>query len=231
MPTPTRERVSARRTSSSLSANGLARELRLQPRLGGEEPALGHERGDRLPRVLEVGRGRRGVGGARGAAVAHAAPEVELPRRLISTPPWRPEPSPDSLPPPRASTSTDGYSFAPAELGVEQRLLDARRADAQIRVVGDRFGDRRRQLVVVERGEPVVGDDAPRRRRSRSTSAARRTVGIASSLIAAASGGFFSAHRADRQDRGGTHAVRARRRDDHAKRRESHHASPFSAPG
>ena len=140
-------------------ANGLARRLDLQPGLGGEEPALGHERRNRLSRVLEVRLRRRGLRGARRPAVAHAAPEVELPGR-----------GEDAALDARAVA---GQLAAAAreeidrrvelrarQLGVELRLLDARGADAQIGVVRDRFGDRRRQLIVVERREPVVGHRA-----------------------------------------------------------------------
>ena len=79
LPTPTCSRDSARRTSASWSATVLRASFRLQRRFRREEPALGDERGERLARVFVIGRGRQGVGGGRGAAVAHAAPEIESP--------------------------------------------------------------------------------------------------------------------------------------------------------
>ena len=48
----------------------------------------------------------------------------------------------------------------PRKLGVEQRLLDTRGADAEIGVVSDGFGDRGRQLIVAEPREPVIGHHA-----------------------------------------------------------------------
>ena len=205
LPTPTRDRVSASRTSSSLSRMVRARDLGLQAGLGGQEPALGDERGDRLARVLEVGLRRRGVGRGRGAAVSHAAPEVELPRhrerralqaRAVAR----------HLAAAAREQVDRRIELGAGELGVEQRLLDARRADAQVGVVGDGFGDGGGQLIVVERGEPVV---RARRRHPRpppSTAPAPCTVGSASSLIAAVSGGFFSTH-AERHDRAASPAA------------------------
>ena len=42
------------------------------------------------------------------------------------------------------------------KFGVELRLLDSRGSDSQIGVVSDGLGNRRRQLIVVERGHPVI---------------------------------------------------------------------------
>ena len=61
-------------------SNRPARDFGLQPGLGGQEPALGHERGHRLAGVLEIQPGGIGVGSSGGAAVSHPPPEVELPR-------------------------------------------------------------------------------------------------------------------------------------------------------
>ena len=136
-------------------ANGLAGRLDLQPGLGGEEPALGHERRDRLARVLEVGGRRRGLRGARRPAVAHPAPQVELPGR-----------GEDDALESRAVAHLGAavrkqigrrVQLRARKLGVELRLLDARGADAQVGVVRHGFGDRRSQLIVVERRQPVVG--------------------------------------------------------------------------
>ena len=78
MPTRSRSRASAESRSRAFSICSAS--VLLQPRLDREDPALGHERGDRLPRVfgveprglvLHLGRSRHG---------AHAAPEVDLPR-------------------------------------------------------------------------------------------------------------------------------------------------------
>ena len=49
-----------------------------------------------------------------------------------------------------------GVQLRAGKFGVELRLLDSRGTDAQIGVVGDGLGDRRRQLIVVERRHPVV---------------------------------------------------------------------------
>ena len=43
---------------------------------------------------------------------------------------------------------------------MEQCLFDSRRADPQIGIVGESFSHQRRQLLVLEPGEPVVGDRA-----------------------------------------------------------------------
>src|SRR4030095_12094996 len=51
----------------------------LHPRLGGEEPALRHQRGHRLARVLGVERGGYVLGSRRLAPRAYAPPQVELP--------------------------------------------------------------------------------------------------------------------------------------------------------
>ena len=61
--------------------DGLACRLDLQSSLGGEEPALGHDRRNRLSRVLEIRLRRCGLRGARRPAIAHPSPEVELPGR------------------------------------------------------------------------------------------------------------------------------------------------------
>ena len=116
--------------------NGLACRLDLQPGLGGEEPALGHERRNRLPRVLEVRLRRRGLRGARRPAVAHAAPEVELPgggedaaldARAVA----------GQLAAAAREDIGRRLQLRPGKFRVEQRLLDARGADAQIGVVSD----------------------------------------------------------------------------------------------
>ena len=81
------------------------------------------------------------------------------------------------------------------ELGMELRHFDARSPDAQVGVVRDGFNDRRRQLVVMELHEPVVGDLA-RARARRGPLRGDCDVGIARALMAAASGGFFRMHAA-----------------------------------
>ena len=65
-----------------VGTNGLACCLNLQSRLGGEEPALGHERRNRLSRVLEIRLRRAGLRAARRPAIAHPSPEIELPVRV-----------------------------------------------------------------------------------------------------------------------------------------------------
>ncbi len=57
----------------------------------------------RLARSSRPGRSARG-------------PRGRASQVTVSRAPWIPELSPDNLPPPRASKSTDGYSFAPASL-------------------------------------------------------------------------------------------------------------------
>ena len=95
--------------------NGLAGRLGLQPRLGGEEPALGHQRRNRLSRVLEIRLRRRGLGGACRPAVAHSAPEVELPGCVEDTA-LEARAVAGQLAATTCQESTDGYSFAPASL-------------------------------------------------------------------------------------------------------------------
>ena len=100
-----------------------------------------------------------GVGRCRGAAVPDAAPEVELPAQGD-------RPSLNTRAVSRhlgaaAREEVDRRIELRTRLpGVEHRLLDACRADAQVGVVGDRLGDGGVQLLVVERDEPVVGDHA-----------------------------------------------------------------------
>ena len=173
-------------------ANGLACRLDLQPGLGGEEPALGHECRNRLSRVLEIRLRRRGLRGARRPAVAHAAPEVELPGRGEDAA-LEARAVPGQLAAATREEIDRRVQLRPRQFGVEQRLLDTRGAHAQIGVVRDGFGDRRRQLIVVERREPVVGHRRRRRRLPPSTARASAAAGSACSLMAAASGGFFSA--------------------------------------
>ena len=140
-------------------ANGLACRLDLQPGLGGEEPALGHERRNRLSRVLEIRLRRRGLRGARRPAVAHAAPEIELPGRGEHAA-LEARAVAGQLAAAAREDIDRRVQLRPGQLGVELRLLDTRRAHAQVGVVRDGLGDRRRQLIVVERREPVVGDGA-----------------------------------------------------------------------
>ena len=102
-----RERVSASRTSSSPSRMVPRATSACKPGFDGEKPALGDERGERLPRVLEIRLRRRGVGGA-AARPYRTRPQRSSSQFTDSTPPCSPELSPDILPPPRARRSTDG---------------------------------------------------------------------------------------------------------------------------
>ena len=71
--------------------------------------------------------------------------------------PCRPELSPDILPPAaREYPPTD--TARSREPGKENRLLDAGRSHAEVRIVRQRFDDRFGQLIVAEPGEPVVRD-------------------------------------------------------------------------
>ena len=80
LPTPMRERASARRTSSSPSPNRCPRQLRLQARLRREKPVLGDAP---PPSTAARTRSRRSAARASKVAaarrIAHASPEIELP--------------------------------------------------------------------------------------------------------------------------------------------------------
>ena len=139
--------------------NGLACRLDLQPRLGREEPALGHERRNRLSRVLEIRLRRRRLSGARRPAVAHPAPEVELPLRgedaaLHARAVAR------QLAAAAREQIDRRVQLRPRKLGVELRLLDTRGGHAKIDVVSDGFGHRRGQPVVFEPREPAIDRSA-----------------------------------------------------------------------
>ena len=187
-----RARSSARRTSSSLARMVSRAASTCSPASVARNQLLATSAAIDCRAYSKSACRRRGLRGARRPAVAHAAPEVELPGR-----------GEDAALDARAVA---GQLAAAAreeidrrielrarQLGVELRLLDARGADAQIGVVRDRFGDRRRQLIVAERREPVVGDRRRRRRLAPSTARASAASGSACSLMAAASGGVFSA--------------------------------------
>ena len=131
-----------------------------KPRLGGEEPALGDERGERLARVLGVERGR---------AVLVAAP----PRARRARGPKGRAPSSANTPTPSRPLRVAAHRAAAAreqvhlrverragELDVGRSLLDARRGHLQVRVVRERFLHERVELRVVEGRKPPLADCA-----------------------------------------------------------------------
>ena len=140
-------------------AHRLVGERLLHARLGGEEPAFRDLRGDRLAAVVVVERGGDVLGLRRGRARAHAPPEVELPVHEHA----------DALQPARVAAHLAAAAREQVHLRVEQRardllvcrgLLDARRRDAEIGVVGERFPRQLVELRIAEGREPAVGDGA-----------------------------------------------------------------------
>ena len=145
--------------------HGLPGRLELQSGFGEQEPALGHQRGNRLPRVLVVGlrAGGRGHGGR--AASADARPQVELPRRREHA-----ALQPGAVARHLAAAAGEQVHRRPelraGKPGVQARLLDARRADAQIGVVREGVGHQGGQLRILKGRDPAV-DGGPGRGRRR----------------------------------------------------------------
>jgi hypothetical protein len=147
-------------------ANGVARRVRLQLRLGGDEPESRHGARQGLAGIFVIERDPRGVGGNRSAAGAHARPQVELPidrqhgaleaaavARQLST----------------AASEQVGRrpQLRASLLGGEHGLLHARGAGQQVGTARNAFGHRRGQLLVAETRDPPA-DDQPRGRAYRS---------------------------------------------------------------
>ena len=109
-----------------------------------------------------------GVGRGRRAAVAHAAPEVELPVTRSAPRPVRPRAVARHLAAAASEQIDRRIQLRAGELGVEQRLLDARRGDPQVGVVRDRLGDGGRQAARRETSRASRRRRSRRRRRPRS---------------------------------------------------------------
>ena len=138
-----RGRCAGARRASAASCSDAAtivfRMRLLQPRFDSEEPALRDQRGDRLPRVLGVERRRLVLATSPASRASRTRPQRSSSHDREET---------DALEPRRIAThlaaaarerSSLAATASISRLQVGGRLLDARRGDAQVRVVGDRL--------------------------------------------------------------------------------------------
>ena len=176
------DRVSASRTSASPSRIVPRATSACSPASVARNQLLATSAAIDCRAIFEVRLRRRGVGGSRGAAVAHAAPQIELPVHR-----QHPALQPGAVA--RTSCRRRAPEGRPKDRVSRRRaarrssgLFDARGGHAQVGIVRDGFGDGRRQGVIAKR-RPASWRTRPRSpRQAPSSVAGISTVGIASVL-------------------------------------------------